>query len=326
MKYLSRWLKDCCVRSGISRLFFPGKLIEAERPASPFPCNRPPFPFFPPRPKAMYSVGSKDNATIYRREPKFGNTAVRSTAVVEESMDEFLASFASTVAIAAANQVKLGKATFVDDIPGGGHLEKAIKRVATDEGIEVPAEKFVAGAAAHTAELQEAWPDQDHAMYKTAEREVRAAAAEQEKKDSASVFSKAAESVKSRVARTLKPDGPAELPSALLVEDARQTKDRLAREKLAAHPAKRLWGKVRETVKRGAEDYAAHKRMNPEGFKAKVRDSALPEDDGEYKPKVDAKDALYLAAVEAYERSKREGGPVDDDAASTHSRAPLTKR
>lgn len=289
-----------------------------------------------PRPEKMYNVGSGDTK-IWRREPKYGNTAVRSTAVRDESLDEFLASFASSVAVAATIQVKAGKAKFNPDIPGGGHLERHVKDEAEKAALAAPT-GFVAGADV-ASKVEEAWPEADHAIFKTAERELRAAAAEQEKKDSASVFSKAAESVKSRLARTIKPDGPdgpAELPPALFIADARHRKERIDMKKTNAKPAQRMWGKVREAVGNAGKDYLASKKM-AFGHKEKVRDSALAPDTGEYVPPMDPKDAIFAAAVAAHARSKaeksesgeKEGQPGEeeaDDAASLHSRAPLNAR
>jgi hypothetical protein len=157
---------------------------------------------------------AKGHPTVYAREPKIRVTSQRSTAVAEDSLDEFLANFSKIVAVAAVEKVKTGQSTFIDAIPGGGHLEKALKEQAAKAALDVPKANFVEGAA---IKVEEAWPDQEHAIFQTAEHELRSAAAEQEKKDSASVISKAAESVISRISKTVKPDGPADLPSALLI-------------------------------------------------------------------------------------------------------------
>jgi hypothetical protein len=263
----------------------------------------------------------KGHPTKYAREATIKTTVQRSTAVREESLDEFLASFSKIVAVAAVEKVKTGQSTFIDAIPGGGHLEKALKEEAAKAALTVEDTKFVEGAA---IKVEEQWPDQEHAIYQTAEHELRSAALEQEKKDSASVISKAAESVISRISKTVKPDGPADLPSALLITgksepetiarfrrtelpftDARQTKERVIREKQAAGPVARRWGQIRESMADQGKKYLASRGFKY-GHYEKTRDAAMLPDNPEYVPPVDAKDAVYEAAIEAYKRQKEE--------------------
>jgi hypothetical protein len=66
-----------------------------------------------------------------------------------------------------------------------------------------------------------------------------------------------------------------------------------------------MWGKVRESMADSGKKYLASRGFKY-GHYEKTRDAAMDPDNPEYIPPVDAKDAVFEAAVEAYKREKAE--------------------
>ncbi|KAI9004464.1 hypothetical protein DFJ74DRAFT_416822 [Hyaloraphidium curvatum] len=302
--------------------------------------------------KEYINVGTKEKPIWQRKQSQSGGPLIMlPRAKREDSLDDFLAQFHETVAVNAAHAVKAGRGSYNADIPGGGRLEEMVVKKAEEVGVAAPSkEQFVADHPEAKVIIAEQWPDMEHAVFKTSERELRAAEAEQEKKDSASVFSKAAESVRSRITRSIKPDGVADLPPALLLEETRQKRERVGMQALdnsSKAKAQRAWGVVRSQAGLAARRYIRSNFTGAKGDGPKegheIFDSAYDFGADRSMPLQDQKEAKMIAVVEAsmaaYKKEQaakkagessgekrssqdgEEGGA--DDAASIHSRAPL---
>ncbi|KAI9026063.1 hypothetical protein DFJ74DRAFT_663125 [Hyaloraphidium curvatum] len=257
-----------------------------------------------------HNIAPLADQAIYRKEKRTGVQTQRPISRREDSLEDFLKDFSSAVALSATVQVSAGKARYIDDIPAGGELEKQLKKTAAEMGAPLPrSDSFKEKGK---IEFKEAWPGQEHEIYKTSERELQAAAAEQEKKDSASVFSKAAESVVQTIARSIRPDpdGVSELPAGLLIADARHKREAIGRQQLNPSRAKAAWQKIRSNVNSPIQIYLDNRKMGSHIPMKPARDSAL-EPEREYVPKVDDRDAAFLAAIEKHEASKVAGGSSD---------------
>ncbi|KAI9004365.1 hypothetical protein DFJ74DRAFT_411098 [Hyaloraphidium curvatum] len=253
-------------------------------------------------------------ATAVRKEKTFGTLGKPGQAFKDESLEDFLKDFTSSVTTSAVVSVKEGKAKYLKDIPGGGDLERQLKKKAVEIGAPLPPpDAFVESAEAKAREnIPEAWPELDHPVFQVSERELRQAE-EKEAKDNASVFSKTASSIRSKITQS-KQNGVSDLPGGLLIADAKQKREAIGRQALNASRARRAWDTVRTHVDSPVAIILNNQRAGsgPVVEPATERDEALPVPEA---PKIDPREAFYLAAIEAHEKEKaKEKGAGEKEA------------
>jgi hypothetical protein len=249
-------------------------------------------------------------ATKARKETRHGVIGQRSTAARDESLEEFLRDFSSSVAQSAVVTVKEGKGKYLAEIPAAGtELEKQLLKKAEIVGAPKPkAEQFVKPQTDPEELKKEAWPEMDSPIFAVSEVELKKAE-EQEQKDNASVYSRTASSIRTALTRT-KQNGPSELPAGLLMAEAKTTRERIGRDNLNPSRAKKAWDKVRYDINSPLAIMLDNQRAGG-AYIEEARDAARPaERVGEL---VDPKDAAFMAAVEAFKSGQKgagEGGVV----------------
>lgn len=255
-----------------------------------------------------------DMATLTRKERQFGIIGTASTAAKDESLEEFLKDFSSSVAQSSVVSVKEGKAKYLKEIPHAGtELEKQLKEKAKTVDAPLPPQEAFVAPQTNPEELKkEAWPEMESTIYQVSQVELDKAA-EQEAKDNASVFSRTSksirESIKSGVSK-MKQNGVSELPAGLLMAEAKTTRERIGRDNLNPSRAKQAWQTVRTHVNSPIAIMSNNARMGGTYIEP-VRDSAAPKISEE--EQINAKDAVFLAAVEAHLASKKAGNTSSSD-------------
>jgi hypothetical protein len=249
-------------------------------------------------------------ASKVRKEARHGIIGTRSTAARDESLEDFLKDFSSSVAQSAVVTVKEGKGKYLAEIPAAGtELEKQlVKKAALASAPQPKAESFTKPQTDPEELKKEAWPEMDSPIFAVSEVELKKAE-EQDAKDNASVYSRTASSIRTALTRT-KQNGPSELPAGLLMAEAKTTRERIGRDNLNPSRAKKAWEKVRYDINSPLAIMLDNARTGAE-YIEEARDTARPaERVGEL---VDPKDAAFMAAVEAFksgQTGKGEGGVV----------------